>query len=504
MKKRFGRAILGVLTAALLCGAPVYAAQSPSIGGKTAHIVSIPMDGTYTGRVVTAYGTVNSDVSAAELIDSAAASGDTVAAAINGMFFNSYYKTSQAITFPDNTPLLLTGLVQNGRIIAGGGEENCIGFTADGKASIDRVNVNPEAYVNGNGPVRIWTVNNKNDQPDAVILITEEMSLPYAIAAGSTAALIQNGVVSQVLTGGSVTLTQGQQLLVFNAAAAASHAGWSLLPAVGSTVTVSTKLTAKGGGDWSGMTSIAGGGRMLVYNGAVVSADASFNATLDGDPKQSATGVALRSFIAVTGDGQLLMGTVSSSFNQIAAYLQSVGAVNAVSLDGGASSMLYEGGTGFVTPAGRELASAIVIVKSSGIPATACPITVDGKAHTLDAYVIDSNNYVKLRDVAMVLNGTGKQFNAAWDDGQKLVSLTSKTAYVPVGGELAGGGGRGTPVRSDSPILLDGTAATITAYTIGGNNYVKLRDLCKLINVGVTWTGAGQPLVLDTSASYTD
>lgn len=364
MKQVLRRIVTCMLAVALLATVSAGASQTAAIGRKTAKIVSIPMTGAYVGRVVTASGTVHNTADAAALIKAAVdGTGETVVAAVNGMFFNSYYNTKAAVSFPGNVPLILTNLVQDGKTIACGGEQNCVGFTKDGKVMIDRVNVAPEVYLDGRGPVKLWSVNAKNTAPDAVYMITSEVTLPYTMASDATAALIENGVVTKMVYGGTVTLSKGQDLLVYNSAAAASHAGWNLLPAVGTGIETTTKLTAQNGTDWTNTTSIAGGGRMLLHNGVNVCADASYNKTLDADPKQAATGALQRSFIAVKADGTLLMGTVVASFNDIAAYLKSIGATDAVSLDGGASSMLYENG-GFVTSAGRRLASAIVITKA--------------------------------------------------------------------------------------------------------------------------------------------
>lgn len=40
---------------------------------------------------------------------------------------------------------------------------------------------------------------------------------------------------------------------------------------------------------------------------------------------------------------------------------------------------------------------------------------LNGNPVSLEAYLIGNNNYVKLRDIAMALNGTSKQFNVTWD-----------------------------------------------------------------------------------------
>ncbi|MEG1720835.1 MAG: hypothetical protein RR281_03925, partial [Pseudoflavonifractor sp.] len=90
---------------------------------------------------------------------------------------------------------------------------------------------------------------------------------------------------------------------------------------------------------------------------------------------------------------------------------------------------------------------------------------------------IGQNNYVKLRDLAYLVNGKGKNFEVKWDDGKKAINLKSHTAYTPVAGDMApAAGGTQTATRSGSALYVDGLGRSLTAYTINGNNYFKLRD----------------------------
>lgn len=506
MTRKFRKASLCLVLAILLIGSTwASAAQTVTAGKRTLKLVSVPMDGSCVGQIVIANNSIHSDEPASALVQAGAAkTGNTVVAAINGMFFNSYYNKKQPLSFPDNVPLMLTNLVQDGRTIVCGGEQNCIGFTKDGQTKIDRVNVKTSAYIDGRGPVLIWCVNGKDTAADAVILITEEVTLPYTVADGSTAFLIENNVVTRQLNGGAVTLTAGQQLLVFNSGATTSHAGWNLLPTVGGGVAVKTELLAKSGDDWSDVTSVAGGGRMLVHEGQVVSADAAYNAALDQDPKQSATSVQQRSFAAIMSDRSVLLGTGTASFNEIAAYLQARGAKDAISLDGGASSMLYENGT-YVTPAGRQLASVIVFTRPTA-KAAACPALVDGKEMTFDAYNIQRNNYFKLRDFALAVSGSEKQFDVQWDKTRNAIALTSGSSYTVIGGEMSGETGiaPSTLKLNQAPIYKDGELCPLTAYTINGNNYFKLRDLGKAFDISVRWDSATSSVLIDTTQNYSD
>ena len=46
--------------------------------------------------------------------------------------------------------------------------------------------------------------------------------------------------------------------------------------------------------------------------------------------------------------------------------------------------------------------------------------------------------------------------------------------------------------RSTNRIFVDGREVQMEAYTINGNNYVRLRDIGREVGFSVTWDGAGQ------------
>jgi hypothetical protein len=142
-------------------------------------------------------------------------------------------------------------------------------------------------------------------------------------------------------------------------------------------------------------------------------------------------------------------------------------------------------------------------------PVTAAPtastVLVNGEKKAFDAYNIEGSNYFKLRDLAYVLNGTDKQFEVGWDAAANAISLTSGKAYTAAGGEMAAqeSPAQAEAVRSSSKILLDGAEVALTAYTINGNNYFKLRDLGQAFDFGVGWDGEAQTISIDTSTGYT-
>lgn len=132
-------------------------------------------------------------------------------------------------------------------------------------------------------------------------------------------------------------------------------------------------------------------------------------------------------------------------------------------------------------------------------------VLVNGKEINFDAYLIEGNNYFKLRDLAYVVRGTEKQFEVTWDGAKKAINLITNTPYTSNGEEMVKGDGKVVePTFNNSKIYLDGKEVTLTAYTINGNNYFKLRDIGKLFDFGITWENDTKTVGIDTSIGYSE
>lgn len=138
-------------------------------------------------------------------------------------------------------------------------------------------------------------------------------------------------------------------------------------------------------------------------------------------------------------------------------------------------------------------------------------VLVDGKAVTFQMYALknaqgDLTNYVKLRDLAHVLNATSARFSV--DYGAKTITLStgekytydatiilaSGENYTPNGSEMT------TPFSGDRPytggpqmVWLNEKRYQLTAITLtddqgGGYNYFKLRDLGAALGFTVGWS----------------
>lgn len=134
-------------------------------------------------------------------------------------------------------------------------------------------------------------------------------------------------------------------------------------------------------------------------------------------------------------------------------------------------------------------------------------IFLNGKIATLDAYTVTNSEggdttYVKLRDIAALLNGTGSQFNVDWQN--QSICVTSNSSYTTQNGaELKViPGTDGSYQKNTAPVLLDGTAKPLEGVVLtdsqgGGHTFFKLRDLGDALGFTVGWS-AEQGIYIET------
>lgn len=135
-------------------------------------------------------------------------------------------------------------------------------------------------------------------------------------------------------------------------------------------------------------------------------------------------------------------------------------------------------------------------------------LVINGQEFGLKAYNIKGNNYFKLRDLAAVLSGTEKQFDVTFDNGKNAINLISNRSYTISNNEAVidmsiGNGAQQEAILNTAKIYIDGIEVKLTAYTINGNNYFKLRDIGQVFNIGIIWDGHTSSIVINTSEGYT-
>ena len=156
-------------------------------------------------------------------------------------------------------------------------------------------------------------------------------------------------------------------------------------------------------------------------------------------------------------------------------------------------------------------------IKVENIPASGTAVAstqaveVDGKKVEFQMYaLLDANgngtNYVKLRDMAHVLNGTAAQFSVGYS-AEAGITVTSGQAYQDNGSEM------NTPFSGDraytgggQSVQINGKAVEMTAINLlddqgGGYNYFKLRDLGAALGFNVGWS-ADRGVYVETDKPY--
>ena len=114
--------------------------------------------------------------------------------------------------------------------------------------------------------------------------------------------------------------------------------------------------------------------------------------------------------------------------------------------------------------------------------------SVNGETASPELYSINGIPFIKLRDIAVLLDGTDNQFNVDYDAAAQEILVTTGTGYSALGNELHPGPDRSsTCVPSTLPLKMDGSYVELTAYIMGGHHYVSLQDLGELLDFEVQY-----------------
>ncbi len=462
------------LCLACLCSATAFGAAdtgSPRIGDNSASTATIEMRSGITADIALAQGSISKDQNAADIISAASAKGNLLIA-VNGGFFNAYYDRTPEDGY-GKAARCQVNLVRNGQAINGAaGDQTAIylGFTQYGKAMIDEVGIT--LYVEFAGKkLPTWGVNYYYpDEPDSLLLFTPEAGADLPVPANAKAAKIVNGKVTEILTSGKMPCAANTYYFV---------CGGNLhdrLPAVGETVRFTTEFSKSA---WNSVTTAVSCGPWLLHNGwNVFSENAKYSYL--ADQKISESAVAARTYAAILSNGDLMVGACTASPKQIIAYLLSIGAKDAMLLDGGASSMLYANGK-MLRNAGRKLNNVVCIYDST----PAVNVSVGGTAvqWTDAAPFIDANNrtMVPLRAVAEALG-----LRVSWDGAKREASFTGnrKTLIFPIGSTNARTG--------DGKAISMDTAAVI----VGNRTYAPIRYLAEFFGYSVSWDGTSRTVII--------
>lgn len=130
---------------------------------------------------------------------------------------------------------------------------------------------------------------------------------------------------------------------------------------------------------------------------------------------------------------------------------------------------------------------------------SAQPVLLDGTKVSISAYLIQGNNYFKLRDVAAILKDTGSRFGVSYNSDQKSIGIRRGADYKvgdrdlkPLFAEPQ------DAVLSPQSVLIDGRKVSLKAYLIHGNNYFMLRELGEQLNFEVDYDAPSKSVLISS------
>ena len=150
------------------------------------------------------------------------------------------------------------------------------------------------------------------------------------------------------------------------------------------------------------------------------------------------------------------------------------------------------------TTVSETVSESVMAASLTAYPAT-MTVMLDGKQVKPVGYNINGNNYYKLRDIALILNGTTAQFGVSWDKSTRSMNLTPGSSYEAVGGELGAIPTKNATAQTcNETVLINGIKASLTAYNVDGYNYFKLVDLGDALGFDVGYESQTRTVVITT------
>lgn len=128
-------------------------------------------------------------------------------------------------------------------------------------------------------------------------------------------------------------------------------------------------------------------------------------------------------------------------------------------------------------------------------------VTLDGEEVKVGSYDVEGYNYLKLRDVAAILNTKKCQFNVGFDKPTKLITVELAKGYEKVEGDLAEiKDEKAKAIVSVKKILVNGEEKEIKTALINEYNYMQLRDLGSLVGLDVKYDKVNKVIMLKSDA----
>lgn len=389
-------------------------------------------------------------------------------AAINGTFFNAY---------DENDLQPLGGIIINRQPVHLAGGSVAMGISQGNELTFDvGNNINIKGGINGSrewpNNWYAWHLNHLPTSQDAIVVFTPKFRSSSLDIAGATFIVVNQGKVINISKDKATIPSEGFVI------AYGSNAGGSEKFSLGDTVeyyleypsTIQEALH---------MISV---GPKLVTNGHKSVDVTDFNEDkITKNPAQ-------RSFIGFSANKDIVFGTVSNiTMNDLAEVAIKMGLVEAMNLDGGASSGLYYNGS-YVTAPGRALSNALVVVKRDSYPR----IELNGTEIMFpDAKPFIDDGKRTLVPVRFLVNELGATID--WDANTRTVTVTRGNNEI----KLTAGLNRA---------LVNGVTRMLDtkAQIIDNRTFVPLRFITETFGAQVGFDAGRKMVLINAEVQTTD
>ncbi|SCY31132.1 phosphodiester glycosidase family protein [Alkaliphilus peptidifermentans] len=279
---------------------------------------------------------------------------------VNGTYFHAY---------SDNQPV---GHIKDGDFLKVTNRGSAIGFTSDNNVKVDNLHVNIIGILNE--VERMWYpwnfnhIYDSNEFPTTTVIYTPDFG-EKTHDHSDMSIIVEDNIVIEKKYGSARIPENGFTIVT-------SHDVSQERIKIGDSIEYRLEYSqidysdgyAKQGNpiDWRDVTTAVGAGPSLVRDGKIV-----INKEFEGfSPNERIFQRAQRSFIGVTENDILIIGTVASvTLEELAEICNKLDLIDAINLDGGASSGLYHDGN-YITMPGRQLNNVLAVVtrKHEDIP----------------------------------------------------------------------------------------------------------------------------------------
>lgn len=320
-------------------------------GTVSASVIAVnPADSRVSVKAALPDGRLNSTRAFSSIVSASGA-----AAVINANFFEAY----KAVKDP------IGHLMIDGQFIYASSGISSLGITATGEMRWGRPAVFVRVKTADGGTAQQWAafeVNVLNQFSNQSVLYTPARGASFPVTYAGAALTVENGVTTAyraVAVGETVTIPANG--FVLYSSTEVTSTDYYRAPELGRAVALEPYLYTEDGEGFQldGVRTMVSGAPRLVKDGAEDhSEDSGFSEA------RFTTAVTPRTAVGTTADGKLLLVNVpSATIQQMRELMVKLGCVDAVNLDGGASTAMYCQGKTIASP-GRELTATLQVFVS--------------------------------------------------------------------------------------------------------------------------------------------